>query len=276
MPWADQIYQWIANNKQQMTRIHELFLARGCELSYQSLRRFVLKRNWRRPSKITVRMEDTPLGEVAEADFGRLGMITYSATGRRRVAWAMVIVLCHSRHCFVWPMQLQKLADVIAGLEAAWACFGGMPKYPVIDNFPAAVVGTDPLHTHFITEFLEYAQPRGWALRFINRVGQRIYQLVVQSDPDFPYIGVGGRTVNPPTPAIVGVAPERWSPRRSATAWRTKLRCDGPRVVVAAADEPPEWSRKRVPSGSAWCGQWPGPTTGVGSQRPGEPVPPER
>ena len=39
-----------------------------------------------------------------------------------------------------------KLPDVIAGLEAAWAFFGGMPKYLVIDNFPAAVVGTDPLH----------------------------------------------------------------------------------------------------------------------------------
>ena len=42
----------------------------------------------------------------------------------------MVIVLCHSRHCFVWPIQSQQLEDVIAGLEAAWAFFGGMPKYP--------------------------------------------------------------------------------------------------------------------------------------------------
>ena len=41
----------------------------------------------------------------------------------------MVIVLCHSRHCFVWPLQQQKLPDVIAGLEAAWAFFGGIPKY---------------------------------------------------------------------------------------------------------------------------------------------------
>ena len=75
-PWADQIYQWIANDRLQMTRIHELLGARGCVLSYQSLRRFVLKRNWRKRSKTTVRMEDTPPGEVAEADFGRLGMIT--------------------------------------------------------------------------------------------------------------------------------------------------------------------------------------------------------
>ena len=70
MPWADQIYQWIAKDRLQLTRIHELLTARGCVLSYQSLRRFVLKRNWRRVSKTTVRMEDTPPGEAAEADFG--------------------------------------------------------------------------------------------------------------------------------------------------------------------------------------------------------------
>ncbi len=161
-PWADQIYRWIAKDRLQMTRIHELLLARGCALSYQSLRRFVLKRNWRRPSKTTVRMADTPPGEVAEADFGRLGMITDPATGKRKAVWAMVIVLCHSRHCFVWPMQQHKLEDVIAGLEAAWAFFGGMPKYLVIDNFPAAVVGTDPLHPILTKGFLEYAQHRGF------------------------------------------------------------------------------------------------------------------
>ena len=60
------------------------------------------------------------------------------------------------------------------------------------------------------------------------------------------------RTVkNPPTPATGGGAPERWHPRRSATAWRTKPLCDGPRVVVAAADGLPGWSRRRVPSGLA-------------------------
>jgi hypothetical protein len=129
-PWADQIYQWLTGDRLQMTRIQELLTVRGCAVSYPSLRRFILKRNWRRLSQTTVRREDTAPGEVAEADFGRLGMITDPATGRRQAVWAMVIVLCHSRHCFVWPIQSQKLEDVIAGLEAAWAFFGGMPKYP--------------------------------------------------------------------------------------------------------------------------------------------------
>ena len=120
-PWADQIYQWITKDRLQMTRIHELLAMRGCDLSYQSLRRFIINRNRRRRSKTTVRMADTPPGEVAEADFGRLGMITDPATGKRKAVWAMVI-----------------------------------------DNFPAAVVGTDPLHPVLTRGFLEYAQHRGF------------------------------------------------------------------------------------------------------------------
>ena len=83
-PWADQIYQWLTGDRLQLTRIRELLAARGCPVSYPSLRRFVLKRNWQRRSQTTVRMEDTAPGEVAEVDFGRLGMIVDPATGRRR------------------------------------------------------------------------------------------------------------------------------------------------------------------------------------------------
>ncbi len=161
-PWADQIYQWITADRLQMTRIHELLAGRGCGVTYQSLRRFIIKRSWSKPSKTTVRMEDTPPGEVAEADFGRLGLIGDRGTGRRKLVWAMLIVLCHSRHCFLWPMHFQKLPDVIAGLEAAWTFFGRMPKYLVVDNFPAAVAGTDPLHPRLSRGFLEYAQHRGF------------------------------------------------------------------------------------------------------------------
>ena len=56
----------------------------------------------------------------------------------------------------------QKLEDVIAGLESAWAFFGGVPRYLVIDNFPAAVAGPDPLHPRLTRGFLEYSQHRGF------------------------------------------------------------------------------------------------------------------
>ena len=161
-PWADQIYQWLTGDRLTVTRIQELLAARGCTVSYTSLRRFIRRRNWGRRSVRTVRMADTAAGEVAEADFGRLGMITDPATGRRKVVWALIIVLSYSRHCFVWPTHSQKLEDVIAGLEAAWVFFGGVLRYLVIDNFPAAVAGPDPLHPRLTQGFLEYSQHRGF------------------------------------------------------------------------------------------------------------------
>ena len=161
-PWADQIHRWLTGDRLQLTRIHELLAARGCRVSYTSLQRFVARRSWRRRTKTTVRMEDTPPGEVAEMDFGRLGLIHDPGTGRRRVVWALIVVLGHSRHCFVWPSFGQTLEEVIAGLESAWAFFGGIPKYLVIDNCPPAVAVADPLHPAFTRGFLEYSQCRGF------------------------------------------------------------------------------------------------------------------
>ena len=52
--------------------------------------------------------------------------------------------------------------DVIAGLGSAWASFGGIPRYLVIDNCPPAVATADPLHPAFTRGFLEYSQRRGF------------------------------------------------------------------------------------------------------------------
>ena len=161
-PWADQIYEWLTADRLQVTRIQELLAGRGCRVSYTSLRRFIQRRGWRRRSPATVRMGESAPGEVAEMDFGRLGLIEDPETGRRRVVWALIIVLSYSRHSFVWPTFSQKLVDVIEGLEAAWAFFEGVPKYLVIDNFPAAVAGPDPLHPRLTRGFLEYSQHRGF------------------------------------------------------------------------------------------------------------------
>ena len=161
-PWAAQVYEWLTADRLQLTRIHELLADRNCRVSYTSLRRFIQRRGWQRRSPTTVRMGERAPGEVAEMDFGRLGLMEDAETGRRRVVWALIVVLTYSRHSFVWPTFSQKLVDVIDGLEAAWAFFEGVPKYLVIDNFPAAVAGPDRLHPRLTRGFLEYSQHRGF------------------------------------------------------------------------------------------------------------------
>ena len=138
-PWAEQLERWVTSDRLQFTRIHELLSERGCAVSYSSLHRFVTRRGWRRKRTTTVRMEETPPGEVVEMDFGYLGLVPDRQSGRRRKVWALVLVWRYSRHCFVWPTTSQTLEAVVEGLEEGWAFFGGMPRYLVIDNFPAAL-----------------------------------------------------------------------------------------------------------------------------------------
>ena len=72
------------------------------------------------------------------------------------------MVLGYSRHSFVWPLLCQTLGEIIEGLETAWAFFNGIPRLLVLDNFPSAVAGPDPLNPHLTRGFLEYGQQRGF------------------------------------------------------------------------------------------------------------------
>jgi transposase len=159
---AESIRQWVQGERLQLTRIQELLGQKNCTVSYSSLHRYVVRQDWLTGKRDTVRMADTKPGEMAEMDFGRLGIIPDLETGRRRVVWALVIVLSYSRHSFVWPLVRQQLGDIIEGLEAAWAFFGGIPRYLILDNFPVAVAGPDALSPRLTRGFLEYSQHRGF------------------------------------------------------------------------------------------------------------------
>jgi transposase len=158
-----QIAAWLADDF-QLTRIAELLAQQGVVTSYTTLRRFVRQAGLGTAPRDTVRMADSPPGEVAEFDFGRLGPLIDPETGKRQLVWALSIVLPYSRHSFVWPLVQQTLAAVIEGLEAAWACFGGIPHRLVLDNFPAAIAGPDALAPIPTRGFLEYSQARGFLI----------------------------------------------------------------------------------------------------------------
>ena len=161
-PWAEVIRDWIKQEHLKLTRIQELLEQRGCEVTYSSLRRFVIRNGWGRSNRTTARMEDTEPGQVAEMDFGRLGVMWDNQSGRKRLALGMVVTLAYSRHHFLWPLFGQTLDEIIEGLEACWAFLGSVPQYLVIDNFTAAVAGYDPLNPRLTRGFLEYAQHRGF------------------------------------------------------------------------------------------------------------------
>ena len=79
-------------------------------------------------SPTTVRVADGEPGVECQIDFGRMGLLPDPATGRRRVAHALIFTAVYSRHMFVWLTYSQTLDAVIAGCEAAWAFFGGVSR----------------------------------------------------------------------------------------------------------------------------------------------------
>src|SRR5438093_3588375 len=119
----------------RLTKVHDLLAHQGVGVPYSSLHRYVVEhcgfQDVRRP---TVRVANVASGELAEVDFGRLGLVSDPATGRRRLVHALIVTLVRSRHQYVHVTTSQKLADLIAGLEDAWEFFGGVVRRVVLES----------------------------------------------------------------------------------------------------------------------------------------------
>ena len=145
--------------------MHELLRRRNVQVPYSTLYRFAVKHcGFSDRRRVTVRKADCEPGELAEIDFGRLGLIPSPETGRRRTAWALIVTLGHSRHLYVHTTFSQKIPDLIEGLEDAWSFFGGCVRRVVVDNLKTAITKADRYDPIFARTFEEYASYRGFAI----------------------------------------------------------------------------------------------------------------
>ncbi len=159
----EQIKGWLKDGL-TLTKIHTLLGGRrGVVVSYRTLNRYATTELDFGRRQATVPVADCEPGAEVQVDFGRLGMLTDAADGRRRVVQGLIFTAVYSRHMFVWPTYRQSLAEVIAGFEAAWVFFGGV--FAVVippDNMKAIVTtahATEPPRLN--DSFREYAQARG-------------------------------------------------------------------------------------------------------------------
>jgi transposase len=168
-PYRAQITQWLggdgAGRGLRLSKVQQLLVRRGVELPYSSLHRFAVKQcGFADSRRVTVRVAEVAPGELAEVDFGRLGLVLDPESERRRVAHALIVTLVHSRHQYVHISFSQKLEDLIDGLEDAWEYFGGVPVRVVIDNLRSAVTKADRYDPIFQRTFAEYARYRGFVI----------------------------------------------------------------------------------------------------------------
>src|SRR5919197_2729407 len=146
-------------------KVQRLLARRGVHVPVRTVQRYASDRcgAGRKPAT-TVRVDDGQPGDECQVDFGRLGLVFDSATGRRRVCHALVFTACVSRHCFVWLSFTQTTGAMIAGFEAAWSFFGGVFRTVIPDNLKAVVEVADSTEPRFNQAFVEYAQARGFAI----------------------------------------------------------------------------------------------------------------
>jgi len=164
LPHKESIIGWLELDNLTLTKIHIKLLRTGVQTSYSSLYRFAQEHAGFGSNKGTVRMAGTEPGEVAEVDFGRLGLVFDKALNRMRVLYALVVTLLFSRHQYVYVTHKQDLPALIGGVEEAWEFFGGATRRLIIDNMKAAVVKSDRYAPIFNRTFLEYSQYQGFII----------------------------------------------------------------------------------------------------------------
>ena len=147
-----------------LTKVQVLLARRGVQVPYRTLHRFATERLEFGSRQATVRVADGEPGVECQIDFGRMGLVADPGAARRRVCHGLIFTAGYSRHSFVWLTFGQRLADVIAGCEAAWSFYGGVFKVLVPDNMKPIVDVADPISPRFNAGFFEYAQSRGFAI----------------------------------------------------------------------------------------------------------------
>ena len=160
LPHREQIQAWLAPKDEhrglRLTKVQQLLTRQGVDVPYSSLHRFAVQHcGFADRRRLTVRRAETAPGELAEVDFGRLGLVWDPEAERRRVHHALLVTLVYSRHQYIYVTPSQKIPDLIAGLEEAWAFFGGVTTRVVLDNLKAAVTKADRYDPIFQRTFAE-------------------------------------------------------------------------------------------------------------------------
>ncbi|MCB9690143.1 MAG: IS21 family transposase [Alphaproteobacteria bacterium] len=122
--------------RDELARVH------GVDVSLRTVQRAVapLRREIRAEARATLRFE-TPPGRQLQIDFG---VMTVVLGGVKVRAHVFVATLGHSRRLFAQAFARENQSAWLAGLEAAFLHFGGVPAEVLFDNTRCLVKHHDP------------------------------------------------------------------------------------------------------------------------------------
>jgi transposase len=164
LPHRELISGWLENDKLTLTKAHIKLGRIGVSVTYSTLYRYAREVLGFGGQKVTVRMADTLPGEVAQVDFGKMGLVFDPEAGRNRVLHALIVTLVLSRYQYVYLTHLQDFKALITGMEEAWEFFAGVTRRVILDNMKVAVVKADRYEPVFNRTFQDYSQHRGFII----------------------------------------------------------------------------------------------------------------
>jgi transposase len=153
-PYETQIKEWL-DKKISRLRIHELLDSEYLlKIDYTTLCKYIQKQFPKTPEAFGVQ-QVTP-GEVAEIDFGYLGMLP-GVNGKPVKTYGLAVVLGYSRLDYYAICYDQKLETLCSELTNAFMYFGGVPKRLKVDNMKTAVLRNQHYDLTLNQDFLEFA-----------------------------------------------------------------------------------------------------------------------
>lgn len=164
LPHREVIADWLENDKLTLTKAHIKLGRMGIVVTYSTLYRYAREVLGFGGQKVTVRMADTLPGEVAQVDFGKMGLVFDPVSARNRVLHALIVTMVLSRHQYVYLTNLQDFKALITGMEEAWEFFDGVTRRVILDNMKVAVLKADRYEPIFNRTFQDYSQHRGFII----------------------------------------------------------------------------------------------------------------
>lgn len=157
-PYEQRIKEWIKQDISILRQFEILTQNYGVESTYVNLCKYIQARFPKQKEAFGVQV--TEPGEVAEIDFGYLGMFPGPANIPVKT-YGLCVVLHYSRLGFYAITYDQKLETLTRELENAFLYFGGVPKKLKVDNMKTAILKNQHYDLEFNPDFLEFAYHYG-------------------------------------------------------------------------------------------------------------------
>ena len=153
-PYQSQIKDWIRQHISRLRQFEMLTETYGVKSTYVNLCKYIQARFPKQKEAFGVQV--TEPGEVAELDFGYLGMLP-GPMGTVVKTYGLCVVLHYSKLGFYAITYNQKLETLVKELENAFSYFDGVPRRLKIDNMKTAILKNQHYDLEFNQDFLEFA-----------------------------------------------------------------------------------------------------------------------